>query len=75
MPRFKTSKNGKSNTPKEWPVVIYIWIFGLGILSYVVARAILYSQPHPYHWLAALLGGLVGIPTGWWWYRWRGDVI
>jgi hypothetical protein len=60
---------------REWPVVVYMWIFGLTIISYVIARAVLDGKPHPIHWLAALLGGLAGIPIGWLWYRWRGDVI
>ena len=65
------------NSPKEkeWPVVVYIWIIGLGIVSYVVARAALDMQPYPYHWLSAILGGIAGIPIGWLWYRWRGDVF
>jgi hypothetical protein len=75
LSRTKTSKSRKPEARKEWPVVIYMWIFGLAILGYMAARMILYTQPHPYHWLAALLGGLAGIPIGWSWYRWRGDVI
>ena len=64
-----------SDERKEWPVVIYVWIVSLTILSYVVARVVLDGQPHPIHWLFALLGGLAGIPAGWLWYRWRGDVF
>lgn len=60
---------------KEWPAVVYFWSFGLAILSYAVARAVLDGQPHPYHWGVALAGGLAGIPVGWLWYRWRGDVF
>lgn len=75
MSKVRNSKSRKSAPLKDWPVVIYVSIFGLGISSYVAARAILYSQPHPYHWLASLLGGLAGIPIGWWWYRRRGDII
>jgi hypothetical protein len=56
-------------------VVVYFWSFGLTILSYAFARAALDGQPHPYHWGAALIGGIVGIPLGWLWYRWRGDLF
>lgn len=69
------NKNERPTSSKEWPVVVYMWIFGLTILSYVVARTSLDGRPHPIHWLAALLGGLAGIPIGWLWYRWRGDVF
>ena len=65
----------KTAERKEWPLVVYMWTVGLALLSYMLARAILDVRPHPYHWLAALVGGLAGIPLGWLWYRWRGDVI
>ncbi len=61
---------------KEWPVVVYIWVFGLGLLGYlIVGEGIFEVSPHPIHWLAGLIGGLAGIPLGWLWYRWRGDVF
>jgi hypothetical protein len=68
---------GKKNVEgrKEWPAVVYFWVFGVSILSYVAARIILDGKPHPYHWLIALAGGMAGIPLGWLWYRWRGDVF
>jgi hypothetical protein len=65
----------KHGQDKDWPLVVYIWIFGLTILSYLVARVALDGMPHPYHWGSALVGGLIGIPVGWLWYRWRGDVF
>ena len=68
-------KSRKLEKRKEWPAVVYIWIFGLGIISYTVARVILDGKPHPYHWIIAVIGGLAGIPLGWLWYRWRGDVF
>jgi hypothetical protein len=60
---------------KEWPAVVYLWAIGLGFGSYLVARIILDGFPHPYHWLSGLVGGLAGIPIGWVWYRWRGDIF
>ena len=78
MSKIKTSKTAPTSEirkSKEWPAVVYMWTFGLAILSYAVARVALDGQPHPIHWLAGLLGGLVGILLGWLWYRWRGDVF
>lgn len=63
-----------SQAPKEWPAVVYFWMFGMAILSYAVARIVLDGKPHPYHWLIALTGGLAGILLGWLWVRWRGDI-
>jgi len=78
MSRIKVSKtvaNTEAKKSKEWPVVVYLWTFGLGLFSYVIARFALDVYPHPYHWLSGLAGGLAGIPLGWLWYRWHGDVF
>jgi hypothetical protein len=78
MSRIKASKAALINETKkskEWPAVVYFCSFGLAILSYAIARMVLDGQPHPYHWGAALFGGIVGIPLGWLWYRWRGDLF
>lgn len=80
MSRIKVSKTASASTSekekkKEWPVVVYLWAFGLAILGYVAARIGLSSFPHPYHWLSGLGGGVLGIGIGWLWYHWRGDVF
>ena len=78
MARVKVTRrisDQSSTKRREWPAVVYLWAFGLAILSYAMARAALDGKPHPYHWLAALAGGLLGIPLGWLWFRWRGDVF
>jgi len=78
MSRIKIAKSFSTKAAKrrkEWPVVVYFWIIGLTLASYVVARIALDALPHPYHWLSGLIGGLAGIPIGWIWYRWRGDVF
>ncbi len=78
MSRIKVSKAHTANETKqrkEWPAVVYFWIFGLAILGYLTGRIGLNAFPHPYHWLSGLAGGLAGIPIGWLWYRWRGDVF
>lgn len=75
MSKARAKKSKANVRGKEWPAVVYLWIFGLAILAYVVGRLALDGWPHPYHWLAALAGGLAGIPVGWLWYRWRGDIF
>jgi hypothetical protein len=78
MSRIKVTKRpgGEDlSERKEWPVAVYMWAFCLAIFSYVVARIILDGKPHPIHWLSAVIGGLAGIPLGWLWYRWRGDIF
>ncbi len=59
---------------QEWPAIVFLRGFGLAFLSYVLARIILDGQPHPFHWLASLIGGMVGVGIGWLWFWWRGDV-
>ena len=56
-------------------MVVYLWIGGLGLLGYIIGRIALDPLPHPVHWASGLVGALVGVPVGWLWYRWRGDVI
>jgi hypothetical protein len=78
MSRIKVTKHSsthKVKQHKEWPIVVYFWIIGLALVSYVIARIGLDGYPHPYHWLSGLVGGLAGIPLGWLWYRWRGDIL
>lgn len=60
---------------KDWPLVVYVWIAGLGFTSYIVVRIALDAQPHPLHWAAGLAGAILGYFVGWAWYRWRGDII
>jgi len=78
MSRIKVTKHSSVHEvkqSKEWPIVVYFWIIGLALVSYVIARIGLDAYPHPYHWLSGLAGGLAGIPLGWLWYRWRGDIF
>lgn len=65
----------KTREKKEWPVVVYLWSIGLGGFGYFIGEtAFRTTQPHPIHWLLAVLGGIAGVGIGWLWYRWRGDV-
>lgn len=72
----KTSKPAqeKVDNGSVWPLVVYMWIVGSGILSYMLARIMLASRPHPYHWLAGVMGMAFGMAVGWLWYHWRGDI-
>jgi len=74
----KIARHTKS-TPKparkDWPLVVYVWISGLGFASYVIARIALDGQPHPLHWAAGLAGAVLGYFVGQLWYRWRGDIL
>ncbi len=78
MTRVKVTKRlaeTEARKTNEWPAVVYFWAFGLAIVTYAVARVVMDGKPHPYHWAAALLGGMVGVPLGWLWFRWQGDVF
>ena len=71
----RSKKVSRNKTRQETPLVVYIWIIGLGLLSYIIARIALDAYPHPIHWISGVVGGVVGYFVGWLWYRWRGDVI
>ena len=73
-----TKKRSKQNVKQkvEWPVVIYMWGFGLAGFGYLLGETVFrITQPHPIHWLLALIGGIFGLAVGWLWYRWRGDIF
>lgn len=74
--RVAKTKGKSQKDTREWPLVVYLWIVGLGFAGYlIVGRLIFATRPHPIHWLAGLVGALLGIPVGWLWYRWRGDIL
>ncbi len=81
MSRIKVTKKSSSKKAekqklKEWPAVVYFGMISCGLLSYLVVEIATHTTlPHPVHWLAGLVGGIIGIPVGWLWYRWRGDMF
>lgn len=70
-----TDKHLKAKAKKDWPVVVYVGMIGIGFLGYVIGRIALDGYPHPIHWASGLIGAVAGFFMGWLWYRWRGDVI
>ena len=71
----KSKKVSTKKTRQDTPLVVFMWVVGLGLLSYIVARIALDAYPHPIHWSFGLIGAVLGYFVGWLWYRWRGDVI
>ncbi len=69
-------KDVPRKTDKEWPLVVYVWAVGLGLVGYLVIGEMIFEmKPHPIHWLSGVVGGVIGIGLGWMWFRWRGDVV
>lgn len=74
--RSKLQKNNQRTDTKGWPVVVYMWAIGLGLVGYLVIGEMVFEmKPHPIHWLSGVGGGILGVVLGWVWFRWRGDVI
>ena len=71
----KSKKVGGKKARQDTPMVVYVWVFGLGLMSYVVARIALAAFPHPVHWVSGIAGAMIGYFVGWLWYRTRGDVF
>ena len=57
------------------PFVVFVGLFGLGLIGYVFSQMFLPVESHSAHWLVALIGAMSGSVLGWLWYRWRGDII
>lgn len=71
----KDRKMGQKKTRQDWPLIVYVWIVGLGVFGYLLSRIALDGQPHPLHWAGGLVGAFAGYFIGWLWYHWRGDII
>ena len=70
-----SAKSAHRPAHQEWPLVIYVWVIGLGFTGYLIARIALDGQPHSVHWSSGLIAAGLGYFMGWLWYRWRGDII
>ena len=57
------------------PLVVFVGLFGLGLLGYIFSQMFLPVEAHMAHWLVALVGAAIGGVLGWLWYHWRGDII
>ena len=57
------------------PFVVFVGVFGFGLLGYVFSQVVTAAGAHPTHWLAALGAAILGGVLGWVWYHWRGDII
>jgi hypothetical protein len=71
----KSTKGNRNKTQGDWPLVVYISIFGAGFLGYFVAEIGFNTRPHPLDWASGLAGAVIGCVAGWLWYRWRGDIV
>lgn len=71
----KSKKVIKKKVRQDWPLVVYVWIIGLGFMSYLVARIALAAYPHPVHWASGIIGAIIGYFVGRLWFRWRGDIL
>jgi hypothetical protein len=63
------------NAQSGIPFVVFVGLFGLGLLGYVFSQLVLPVEAHTAHWLTALIGAILGSVLGWLWYHWRGDII
>ena len=74
--QHKKTIDHKMKESNDWPVVVYVCVIGSFLVFWFVGgEAFLASKPHSIHWLTGMAGGLLGVPVGWLWYRWRGDVF
>jgi len=71
----KLASAKSKNTSGGLPFVVFVGVFGLGLLGYVFSQVVTAAEAHPSHWLVALVGAILGGILGWLWYRWRGDII
>ncbi|HLC02919.1 MAG TPA: hypothetical protein VJK02_07770 [Anaerolineales bacterium] len=56
------------------PLVVIVFVAG-GILFGYLGGQVAFAGHHPYHWAAALVGGLLAWIAGELVYRLRGDIV
>ncbi len=71
----KLASAKSKNTSGGVPFVVFVGLFGLGLIGYVLSQMFLPVEAHSSHLLVALMGAALGGVLGWLWYRWRGDLI
>lgn len=57
------------------PMVAFVMLAGGALLGYLVSEVALYSRPHPIHWTAAAVIGLLGYLIGLGIYLKYGDIF
>ncbi len=70
----KLASAKSKNTSGGVPFVVFVGLFGLGLIGYVLSQMFLPVEAHSSHLLVALMGAALGGVLGWLWYRWRGDI-
>jgi len=55
--------------------VVYMWIIGLGFMSYVIARIVLGAYPHPVHWISGVVGAVKRFWLSQWSFRGFGRLV
>ncbi|HEY4688300.1 MAG TPA: hypothetical protein VIK33_03225 [Anaerolineae bacterium] len=70
----KLARTKAHKTKEGWPLVVFVGIFGLGFVGYIFGRLAFTAEPHPVHWLLAMMGAVLGGFVGWLWYWRRGDI-
>lgn len=70
-PRVQARRLSKEEGP---PLVVIVFVAG-GILFGYLGGQMAFPGHHPYHWAAALVGGLLAWIAGEVVYRLRGDIV
>jgi len=61
---MKPQKPKRKPEKELTPITIYVCTVGLGLLGYLLGEFILGSRPHPWHWVAGIIGIGLGYLVG-----------
>ena len=75
MVSVSRTNRSRHRTKDDMSLVLLIAVVAGFFAFFLAAEAIFYLRPHPWHWLAALAGAVLGYGAGKIWYRHKGDVI
>lgn len=78
MPKHTHHASGRGRrAPKEDgpPLVVVVFVAGGILFGYLGGELAFAHGPHPYHWAAGLVGGVLAWIAGEIVYRLRGDIV
>ena len=71
----KLAKARTKNLTGAWPFIVWVGIFGFGLIGYIMSQILTMAEAHPSHLTVAAVSAVFGGFFGWLWYHYRGDII
>jgi uncharacterized protein (DUF983 family) len=72
----KRPRSARNNQSQDGPaLVVVLVVAALAMLGYLAGEVAFAPRPHPFHWLAAVIGAAVGWGLGSIYLKLKGDIV